>query len=60
MRIDDLITKWRNRPGGAEQANFSPFIFDLVAALDLPTPEVAEAGVLGEYQFEGPVPGGSF
>jgi hypothetical protein len=59
MRIDDLITKWRNRPGGAEQANFSPFIFDLVAALDLPTPEVAEAGVLGEYQFEGPVPGGS-
>lgn len=59
MRIDDLITKWRNTPGGAEQANFSPFIFDLVTALDLPKPVVAEAGVLGEYQFEGPVPGGS-
>jgi hypothetical protein len=57
--IDALIAKWEGGRGGAERANFAPFVYDLTDALGLPRPGVAEGGVLGDYQFEGPVPGGS-
>lgn len=59
MDVEDLIARWQGGRGGAELANFGPFIFDLVDALGLPRPGPAEAGALGDYQFEGPVAGGS-
>ena len=57
--MEALIAKWEGARGGAEQANFPSFIHDLVDALGLDRPGLAEAGVLGSYQFEGPVAGGS-
>jgi hypothetical protein len=58
-KVEALIAKWEGARGGAEQANFAVFIHDLVDALELERPGVAEGGVLGDYQFEGPVAGGS-
>ncbi len=58
MDIAAFIGKWLGVTGGAERANYSQFINDFCGAMDLPVPGVAEAGVLGNYQFEGPVPGG--
>ncbi len=58
MEIRAFINKWLGVTGGAERANYAQFINDLCSALDLPVPDVAEGGVLGNYQFEGPVPGG--
>ncbi len=58
MEIGAFINKWRGVTGGAERANYAQFINDLCSALDLPVPGVATGGVLGTYQFEGPVPGG--
>ncbi|WP_298284698.1 DNA methyltransferase [Novosphingobium sp.] len=58
MQIDAFIGKWLGVTGGAERANYAQFINDLCSALDLPEPGVATGGVLGNYQFEGPVPGG--
>ena len=60
MTVDELLDKWWGRKGGAERSNFATFVHDLCDALDLPRPGVAEAGKLGEYEFEGSVPGGSF
>jgi hypothetical protein len=59
-RVEALIAKWEPLAGGAEKANFAPFIYDLIDALDLPKPEPAQAGKLGRYQFEGPIPKASF
>ena len=58
MTVRDFITKWLGVKGGAERANYGQFVNDMCRALDLPVPEVAEGGTLGNYQFEGPVPGG--
>ncbi|WP_295530331.1 type IIL restriction-modification enzyme MmeI [Novosphingobium sp. Chol11] len=58
MEVAAFIAKWLGVKGGAERANYAQFINDLCGALDLPVPEPAESGVLGSYQFEGPVPGG--
>jgi len=58
MEISAFINKWMGVTGGAERANYAQFINDFCGALELPVPEVAESGVLGNYQFEGPVPGG--
>lgn len=58
MTVNDFIAKWLGVTGGAERANYGQFINDMCQALGLPIPGVAEGGVLGEYQFEGPVPGG--
>lgn len=60
MTVDEFIQKWSGLAGGAEKANFAPFIYDLVRVLDLPEPEPAEGGKLGPYQFEGPIPNASF
>lgn len=58
MSVTDFITKWAGVTGGAERANLPQFINDLCQALGLPLPGPAEGGVLSDYQFEGPVPGG--
>lgn len=57
--IEAFIARWGNLPGGAERANFQPFIYELTGLLGLKRPDPAEGGVLGAYQFDGPVPGGS-
>ena len=54
-----FIGKWRNTPGGAERANYVLFLSGLCRALGLDEPDHAQGGVLGSYQFEGPVAGGS-
>src|SRR4051812_12256243 len=60
VTVEELISKWWGKKGGAERSNLGPFITDLCLALDLPLPEQAEAGVLGAYEYEAKVPGGSF
>lgn len=57
--IEAFLARWGNLPGGAERANFQPFIYELTDLLGLDRPDPAEGGVLGSYQFDGPVPGGS-
>ncbi|MEP7348922.1 MAG: DNA methyltransferase [Sphingorhabdus sp.] len=58
MNIGAFINKWRGVTGGQERANYGQFINDFCQALGLPLPQPAAAGVLGDYQFEGPVQGG--
>ena len=58
MEVGAFINKWLGVTGGAERANYAQIINDLCGALDLPVPGVATGGMLGNYQFEGPVPGG--
>lgn len=60
MTVDELIEKWWGLQGGAERSNLGPFITDLCAALDLPLPGPATGGKLGDYEYDGPVPRGSF
>lgn len=60
MGIDEFIETWWGKKGGAERSNFSAFIPDLCEALGLPRPHAAEAGKLGDYEYEGTVKGGSF
>jgi hypothetical protein len=58
MEIGAFIEKWRGVKGGQERANYGLFLTEFCHALDLPVPQPAEAGTLGDYQFEGPVQGG--
>src|SRR6185437_10157286 len=58
--VEEFINKWSGLAGGAEKANFGPFIYDLVRTFDLPEPEPAEGRKLSAYQFEGPIPNASF
>lgn len=58
MEISAFIGKWQGVTGGAERANYGQFINDLCRTLGIEPPGVAEGGVLGNYQFEGPVQGG--
>jgi hypothetical protein len=53
--LDDFIAKWTAGDGGAERANYSLFLTELCAVLDLPAPQPAAAATLSAYQFEGPV-----
>ncbi|GGE92311.1 class I SAM-dependent DNA methyltransferase [Sphingomonas prati] len=41
--IDAFITRWASNEGGAERANFPPFLIELCALLDLPRPDPAGA-----------------
>jgi hypothetical protein len=59
MTVTEFIAKWAGVTGGAERANLPQFINDLCQALALPIPGVGEKGKLSDYQFEGPVQGGS-
>ncbi len=58
--LESFIARWGNLPGGAERANFQGFVYELVEALGLDRPHPAEGGVLGTYQFDGPIPNASF
>lgn len=55
MELETFIAKWSGLPGGAERANFQPFIGEFCRALGLPEPEPAQGGVLSDYRFEAPV-----
>jgi hypothetical protein len=55
MDLETFITRWQGRPGGAERANFPPFISEFCRALGLPEPEPASANTLSDYGFEAPV-----
>jgi hypothetical protein len=58
--LDRFIAKWLGTKGGSERANAQHFLLEFMEALDLPrnlTP--AEKGLLGDFQFEGPVDRGS-
>ena len=59
MEIEELIKTWKDQPGGAERSNFPVFIDHLVSALNFPKPTLGAKGELREYQYEGPVRGGS-
>jgi hypothetical protein len=59
LDIDQFIRKWRGIKGGAERANYQLFLTEFAQALDLPTALPGEGGVLGDYQFDGPVAGGA-
>ena len=54
MTLDDLLTKWLGKQGGAERANYQMFLTELTLALGLPSPDAKGAG-LGDYEFEAPV-----
>jgi hypothetical protein len=54
VRLDDLLTKWLGKEGGAERANYQMFLTELCHALDLAAPDPKGSG-LGDYQFEAPV-----
>jgi len=61
VTVEELISKWQGTPGGAEKKNFPLFIGDLCKVLGVPPPnEPAAGGVLGSYEYEAPVPKGSF
>jgi hypothetical protein len=55
MDLEAFIAKWSGLPGGAERANFQPFIGEFCRALGLPEPEPATGGLLSDYRFEAPV-----
>jgi hypothetical protein len=59
MNVDAFIAKWIGTEGGAERANYQVFLTEFAQALDLPTTSPASAATLGDYQFDGPVAGGS-
>ncbi len=57
--IQPFIDRWLGTAGGAERANYQLFLSGFCDALGLDAPAPAVKGVLGDYQFEGPVAGGS-
>lgn len=59
MELTAFIYKWLGVKGGAERANYQLFLTEFAQALDLPTASPGEQGKLGNYQFDGPVPGGA-
>jgi hypothetical protein len=61
VTVEEFISKWEGTPGGAEKKNFPVFIGQLCELLGVDPPnEPAQTGVLGPYEYEGPVPKGSF
>ncbi len=55
MGVEDFISRWHGREGGAERANYVLFLRELTDALDLPIPEPADSD--STYRFEYPVRG---
>jgi hypothetical protein len=54
VQIEQLLTKWLGKEGGAERANYQMFLTELTQALGVSTPDPKGVG-LGDYQFEAPV-----
>lgn len=57
--LDAFIRKWLGVKGGAERANYQLFLTEFAQALDLPTASPVQQGTLGNYELDGPVPGGA-
>ena len=55
MELEQFIAKYWGKPGGAERATYQMFLTELAMVLGAPTPDPASGGLLGNYQFEGPV-----
>ena len=60
MTVEEFIAEWWGKEGGRERSNFPVFIGQLCDVLGVKAPGRADAGKLGSYEYEGPVPGGSF
>ncbi|HEX8572213.1 MAG TPA: DNA methyltransferase [Allosphingosinicella sp.] len=58
MTVDDFITKWENC-SGHERSNYAAFLSDFAHVMGVPTPGPGGTQSLGDYQFDGPVAGGS-
>jgi len=53
MKVEDFITRWTAREGGAERANYQMFLSELCDVLGVPRPEPAGAERdLNDYVFE--------
>jgi hypothetical protein len=51
--VERFIQRWSGREGGQERANYALFLTELCAALDLPTPDPADAShSANDYVFE--------
>jgi len=59
MSLHAFIAECQAMKGGAERANYGLFIERFCKALDLPTPNYGAGGVLGDYQLDAPLKGGS-
>ena len=60
MTAQEFIAEWCGKEGGRERSNFPVFIGQLCKLLGVEEPQRADAGRLGAYEYEGPIPGGSF
>ncbi|HEY0112053.1 MAG TPA: DNA methyltransferase [Allosphingosinicella sp.] len=58
MTVDEFINKWENC-SGHERSNYAAFLSDFAHVMDVPTPGPGGTQALGDYQFDGPVAGGS-
>ncbi|HLL29461.1 MAG TPA: DNA methyltransferase [Allosphingosinicella sp.] len=58
MTVDEFITKWENC-SGHERSNYAAFLSDFAHVMGVPTPGPGGTQSLGDYQFDGPVAGGS-
>jgi hypothetical protein len=56
--LDEFIEKWENC-SGHERSNYAAFLSDFAHVMDVPTPGPGGTQSLGDYQFDGPVAGGS-
>jgi hypothetical protein len=53
LRISDFVTRWSNREGGQERANYSLFLTELCDVLEVAHPDPAGAShELNDYVFE--------
>lgn len=52
MGLEEFLTKWHGREGGAERANYALFLTEFCQVLGLPVPAPASAGESRTYQFE--------
>jgi hypothetical protein len=60
METKEFIERWLGSSGGRERSNLPTFISGLCKMLDVEAPlDPASKGVLGRYEYEGPVPNAS-
>jgi uncharacterized protein (DUF4415 family) len=53
MNVDEFITRWTAREGGAERANYQMFLSELCDVIGVPHPDPAGAErELNDYVFE--------
>ena len=53
MNVEDFITRWTGREGGAERANYQMFLSELCDLIGVARPDVAGAErVHNDYVFE--------